>query len=265
MSHKCLAEALPFVGIERGGEFYRALKEYREGLDLGQAGQEGNRFNPFQGDDGGVLKGLSQTLEGCSYTEGGGVSDRLRGLARDGGCSLSLLFHNIRSARGPGLELLEAEMRGWGVQWDMVGLAEPWLDEASEKLASLKGYSMVGASRKLRQGGGVAIFVREGLTFRERPDIGTFIEGVFESVAIEVVRGRGRNDLVVVVYRPPGGSMTVFQDSLAAMLGKVRGLEAYILGDFNVDLLKSGEHRVSSDYLEGFCEKGFYSLLPTPY
>ena len=54
---KCLAEALPFVGIERGGEFYRALKEYREGLDLGQAGQEGNRFNPFQGDDGGPSRG----------------------------------------------------------------------------------------------------------------------------------------------------------------------------------------------------------------
>ena len=32
-----------------------------------------------------------------------------------GGCSLSLLFHNVRSARGGGLELLEGEMRRWGV------------------------------------------------------------------------------------------------------------------------------------------------------
>ena len=37
-------------------------------------------------------------------------------MAGEGGCSLSLLFGNIRSARGPGLDLLEAEMRGWGVQ-----------------------------------------------------------------------------------------------------------------------------------------------------
>ena len=41
-----------------------------------------------------------------------------------GGCSLSLLFHNVRSARGGGLELLEGEMRRWGVAWDAVELAE---------------------------------------------------------------------------------------------------------------------------------------------
>ena len=53
-----------------------------------------------------------------------GESECLKGMAKNGGCSLSLLFNNIRSARGPGLELLEAELRGWGVQWDVVGLAE---------------------------------------------------------------------------------------------------------------------------------------------
>ena len=52
-------------------------------------------------------------------------------MAREGGCALSLLFHNVRSARGPGMELLEAEMRRWAVQWDVVGLAETWLDEES--------------------------------------------------------------------------------------------------------------------------------------
>ena len=40
------------------------------------------------------------------------------------------------------------------MQWDIVGLAETWLDDASEQLVSLKGYSMVGASRKQKQGGG---------------------------------------------------------------------------------------------------------------
>ena len=40
--------------------------------------------------------------------EGG---EALEGCGQGGGCALSLLFNNVRSARGPGMELLEVEMR----------------------------------------------------------------------------------------------------------------------------------------------------------
>ena len=47
--------------------------------------------------------------------------------------------------------------------------------------------------------------IRDGLTYRERPDLGTFTEGVFESIFIEIIRGWGcRNDIIGAVYRPPG-------------------------------------------------------------
>jgi hypothetical protein len=46
------------------------------------------------------------------------------GLAGRRGCSLSLLFHNVCSVGGRGLELLKAETRAWGVAWDVVGLAD---------------------------------------------------------------------------------------------------------------------------------------------
>ena len=129
----------------------------------------------------------------CGGDEVGG---QLREVAREGGCSLSLLFHNIRSARGPGLELMEAELRRWGVAWDVVGLAETWLDGESERGVSVRGFGVVCASRKKRAGGGVAVLLRDGLTYRERPDLGTFDEGVFESVFVEIVRGGGRrNDI----------------------------------------------------------------------
>ena len=86
-------------------------------------------------------------------TSGDEIRNRLREGAAKEGCSLSLLFHNIRSAKGPGLELLEAELRRWGVPWDAVGLAETWLDDESEKMLKVKGYSAVCASRKLKGGG----------------------------------------------------------------------------------------------------------------
>ena len=81
--------------------------------------------------------------------------------------------------------------------WDAVGLAETWLDAEGEKRVGWSGYGVVCASRKESGGGGVAVFVRDGLTYRERPDLGTFTEGVFESVFVEIIRGGGRkNDIL---------------------------------------------------------------------
>ena len=39
--------------------------------------------------------------------------------------------------------------------------------------------------------GGVALLVKGGLTYKERPDLGVFEEGLFESVFVEIVRDRG--------------------------------------------------------------------------
>ena len=71
------------------------------------------------------------------------MGGKLREMARGEGCSLSLLFHNVRSVKGPGLELLEAELRRWQVQWDVVGLAETWLDAESEKNVAVSWYEVV--------------------------------------------------------------------------------------------------------------------------
>ena len=107
--------------------------------------------------------------------------------------------------------------------------------------------------------------VRDGLTFRERPDLGVFIEGQFESIFVEIVRGGGRkNDIIGVVYRPPGGSIQGFRDEMDQVLTDVRGLDGYIMGDFNVDLLKAEAHGPTSDFMEGFMSKGFYPLISLP-
>ena len=131
---------------------------------------------------------------------------------------------------------MQAEVRRWAVEWDVIGLGETWLDEESEKGLTMQGFSAVCASRKQKGGGGVAVLVRDGLTYRERPDLGTFAEGQFESVFIEIIRGGSRkNDLVGVVYRPPGGSVQGFRDEMGRILTDIRGVDGYIMGDFNVD------------------------------
>ena len=249
----CMGGALPFVGIVGEGHFGAALREYREGVGSRAGDFLGARFDPFDEEARGALRGVDATLRGCSYVGGGEVGGRQRQVAKSGGCSLSLLFHNVRSAKGPGLELLEGELRRWQVQWDVVGLAETWLDEESEKTVAMSGFQVVCASRSRSKGGGVALLVRDGLTYRERPDLGTFDEGQFESVFIEIIRGRGRrNDVIGVVYRPPQGVLGGeggFNTKMARILAKIRGVNGYIMGDFNVDLIKTGTLGPTSVYL----------------
>jgi hypothetical protein len=55
-------------------------------------------------------------------------------------------------------------------------------------VVGLKGYVVECASRKDKGGGGVALFVKEGLTYKTRPDLGIFEEGEFESVFVEIDR-----------------------------------------------------------------------------
>jgi hypothetical protein len=119
--------ALPFQGIVGLHDYEGALLEYRWGLRSRAGDFVGTRFDPFDDEIRGVLRGIDGTLQGCANFQGDEVAGCMAGLASDGGCSMSLLFHNICSAKGANLELLEAEMRMWTVPWDVVGLTEAML------------------------------------------------------------------------------------------------------------------------------------------
>ena len=110
----CMGAVLPFNWVQGGGDFQG---EYREGLGSRAAEFRGLRFDPFDAEVRGALGGAGVAMGACGYREGGELGGQLRGMARDGGCGLSLVCLNIRSAKGPGMELLEAELRRWSVRW----------------------------------------------------------------------------------------------------------------------------------------------------
>ena len=47
-----------------------------------------------------------------------------------------------------------------------------------------------------------------------------------------------------------------FSNEIQKMLPKLRGANAYIIGDYNVDLHKAETHRPKADYLDGFYPGG---------
>ena len=80
-------------------------------------------------------------------------------------------------------------------------------------------------------GGGVALYVRDTITFNLRPDLA--VDGL-EAVWIELLFPRTKGILVCTMYRPPMDSS--FLSKMESSLSKIDpGTEFHILGDFNID------------------------------
>lgn len=90
--------------------------------------------------------------------------------------------------------------------------------------------------RGSRERGGVAIFVRNGVQYKPRPDLDRLsVNRQFETASVEVP---SKNLILTVVYRSPQGSLKVFDSRLEDTL-KLYNVEYFkkhvIAGDFNIN------------------------------
>ena len=61
---------------------------------------------------------------------------------------------------------------------------------------------------------------------------------------------RAHKMIVGVVYRPPNSNIAHFNDAIHGILEKVANRPCYIMGDFNLDLLKHELHRPTEKFLD---------------
>merc|ERR1739838_322599 len=118
-------------------------------------------------------------------------------------------------------------------------------------------------SRECKNWGGVAIYLRPDLTFIRRTDIDIFEEGVFESVFVEIV-DRGKSFFVGVIYRPPDSNMAQFTNKLNLVLDKLKDKRCYLMGDFNLDLIKSDHHEATANFVSDMSSAGLHPLISLP-
>ena len=133
---------------------------------------------------------------------------------------------------------------------------------------ALPGYSHVGKHHPHKSGGGVSLFIKECFTYKSRLDISIFndvIESVFVEMNIPACNGC-KAIIVGVIYRPPNTYIEKFTDILNDIQNKIK-METkicYILGDYNIDLLKCDFHKPSSEFLTTMYENSFYNLINRP-
>ena len=70
--------------------------------------------------------------------------------------------------------------------------------------------------------------------------------------------------IVGVVYRPPGTDIACFLFKMGEILEKVKNKRLYLMGDYNIDLIKSNQHIATDNFLSSMNSAGLHPLISLP-
>ena len=124
-----------------------------------------------------------------------------------------------------------------------------------------EGYVHVSNVRSAKRGGGVSIFIDRNVPFRLRAELTRSDECIF--VEIDKVVFKTKASITVgVMYRPPNTNVDKFNESLCELCDVINpsNKNVYIVGDFNIDLLKHNDHSSTNEFVDTIYG---YSLIPS--
>ena len=94
-----------------------------------------------------------------------------------------------------------------------MALTETWLNETDGDNYNIKGYNFLQRKGKHKNGGGIALYIKEDIKVKIRNDRND--ENNTESIQIlfvEIQNPKGRNIIIGVVYRPPNNKFNEYEE-----------------------------------------------------
>ena len=153
-------------------------------------------------------------------------------------CQFQALFKSIHNA---------------GICFDVITFCETWLDDSLSQTVSFENYVPVYRhKRSVKEGGGLAAFLKEGLEHTIRHDLAFDEEFAdkFDGLFIEL---NELNIIISIIYRSPSfNSIKEFSKSLNEKISKIKreNKKVIIAGDLNIDLLKYSSHHATTEFLD---------------
>ena len=144
----------------------------------------------------------------------------------------------------------------------VIGLTETKLDETilNEEI-EINGYTLDRCDRN-RKGGGVACYIRNDISFNIRENFSNEIENIF----LDILLPKTKPILIGIVYRPPDqyDFLEHFSEAINNTYNFVNQ-EVYILGDFNINLIKNKHiSNLMKPYVEVCSLHGLKQLIDSP-
>ena len=141
------------------------------------------------------------------------------------------LFTNARSlpSKTGELEALVHEE-----SYDVIGIAETWLQSSHDWAINIPGYALFRKDRVKRKGGGVCLYVRSDLKASVKENLVDGECDEVEALWVELHTDVRSSKLIIgVCYRPPNVNEEVESQLLAQLERTARAGTVIIMGDFN--------------------------------
>jgi len=171
---------------------------------------------------------------------------------------LSLVHQNIRGLQA-NFENLCAVIDNHNI--DILTLSETHLyNDEPQDLVSISGYELITRNRTSGKGGGVCIYIKEGIIWERREDLES---KNIENIWVEIFFKNSHSFLICCIYRPPDTSKYLpktFNNDFDVMLQSLTK-EAIVMGDCNVNYAKSNDNREFKSILS---LNGFKQLVNEP-
>lgn len=172
------------------------------------------------------------------------------------------------SAKWDKLAFLLSELHAKDFLFDFISLSEIYHHERDRRIYMPGYHPFVSNVRENCNRGGVGMFIRDCYEFTMRTDLSIFIPHVFESVFIEC-KLKGKKTIVGVIYRPntpPRASVDIFTFHLFELLTKIEKerSKSIIMGDMNIDLIKSAQDVNVSHYVDQIYACSFVPTITIP-
>ena len=144
-----------------------------------------------------------------------------------------------------------------------IGLTETWLNDISAPLVSIPDYNFLYKNRPNRSGGGVGLLIHKNLDYVEINLLAN--NNTCEVQSIEIINSKSKNLIIIVIYRPPDTDPLLFLDFMNSLCSEIPpNKSAYIMGDFNIDLLKPDCHDISTNFTNTLNIHNFFPLIHLP-
>ena len=182
---------------------------------------------------------------------------------RDNRDDFSLLHLNTRSLNR-NFESLQSLLSSLQHPFSVIGLSETWLNVQSPALFDLEDYTLLRSDRPNGRGGGVAMYIKKGLSYNLLNGVPLIPE--CETLFIEIINPHGKNVVIGIVYRPPSSSIDTFITNLDMCIESVckGGKPLYLMGDFNINLLLAEKELKNNSFLTCLNTHSLFPLIDKP-
>ena len=190
------------------------------------------------------------------------LNDVVKNFSKD---TFSMLHLNIRSISKHFDELQILLNNQNKHSFSVIGLSETWLSSNMNLPFAIHGYDFIVNNRVKKSGGGVALYLSHCFKYTVLDEL-NLMNVFIESLFVEITVPHCKNIIVGIIYRPPNSNSNDFLTCLSTLLSNTlfANKDAFIMGDFNFDLLKHATNHTSHEFLESFLSASFLPLISKP-